>query len=264
MTATLPEVVRPLLDEYLALLEEKLPGLVGGFYLQGSLALDAFNARLSDIDFVAFLNRGWTTRDLTELQNIHDTLHQKYRRWPVEGLFLEWPGQADPAKVVLPYLNQHMGKITLESTFELNDVTWWLLKEKGIALKGPEAHSLGYSVDWQALLAGMYRNQNTYWASYTRKPGRMAQLLTGWGIEWAVLGSLRQLYTFRENDITSKSGAGRYALKNLPAKWHPLVQEALNLREQPDAPSLYTSKVFRAFQAVRFLRYVRKECNRFS
>lgn len=262
MTATVPEVVKPLLDEYLALLEEKLPGLVGGFYLQGSLALDAFNVRLSDIDFIAFLNRDWTTRDLAELKAIHDTLHQKYRCWPIEGLFLEWPSQTDPEMVVLPYLNQHIGKITLDSFFELNDVTWWLLKNKGITLKGPEAQSLGYTVDWQALLAGMHHNQNTYWANYTRKPDRIARLLSDWGIEWAVLGSLRQLYTFRENDITSKSGAGRYALKNLPPKWHPIVQEALNLREQPGAPSLYRSKILRAFQAVRFLRFVRKECNR--
>lgn len=262
MTATVPEVIKPLLDEYLALLEEKLPGLVGGFYLQGSLALGAFNERLSDIDFIAFLNRGWTTRDLAELQTIQDTLHKKYHRWPIEGLFLEWPGQTEPARVVLPYLSQHDGKITLNSFFELNDVTWWLLKEKGITLKGPEAQSLGYEVDWHALLAGMHHNQNTYWANYTRKPRRMAQLLTDWGIEWAVLGSLRHLYTFRENEITSKSGAGRYALKNLPPKWHPLVQEALNIREQPASPSLYSHKFLRAVQAVRFLGYVQKECNR--
>lgn len=92
MAATVPAVLTSLVDEFLALLEEKLPGLVGGFYLQGSLALDAFNERWSDLDFVAFLNRGWTTRDLAALQNIHHTLHRKYPRWPVEGLFVEWPG----------------------------------------------------------------------------------------------------------------------------------------------------------------------------
>lgn len=261
MTATVPEIIKPLLAEFLSLLDERLSGLIGGFYLQGSLALGAFNERLSDIDFIAFLNRGWTTRDLAEIQKINDTIHQKYPRWPVDGLFLEWPGYTTPEKVVLPYLKLLNGKITLESHFELNEVTWWVLKNKGITLRGPEAQNLGYTVDWQALLAGMRHNQNTYWANYTRKPSRLAQLLTGWGIEWVVLGSLRQLYTFRENDITSKSGAGQYALQHLPAKWHPIIKEALNLREKP-GPSLYKSKVLRAIQAVRFLRFVRKECNR--
>jgi hypothetical protein len=53
-------------------------------------------------------------------------------------------------------------------------------------------------------------------------------------------------------DITSKTGAGRYALTHLPSPWHPLIQEALNLRDHPEH-KLYTSHLRRARDAVQIL-----------
>ena len=66
MSAPVPIAIQPVLHEYLALTEEKLPGFIQAFYLQGSIALDAFNERLSDIDFVAFISRTWTAPDFNQ------------------------------------------------------------------------------------------------------------------------------------------------------------------------------------------------------
>lgn len=99
------------------------------------------------------------------------------------------------------------------------------------------------------LIRKMLQNLNTYWASFTRQPGRMVWLWCDYGIQWAVLGVLRQFYTFREGDITSKSGAGEYALKQLPERWHRLIQEALNIRHETPG-SLY-----------RFLQFIIRTCN---
>jgi len=49
---------------------------------------------------------------------------------------------------------------------------------------------------------------------------------------------LRQYYTLREKKITSKVDAGRYALEHLPQEWHPLIQEAVRIREESNT---YTS-----------------------
>jgi hypothetical protein len=48
---------------------------------------------------------------------------------------------------------------------------------------------------------------NTYWARFTTDPRYIAWLLADYGIQWTVLGVLRQFYTFREHAITSKVGA---------------------------------------------------------
>ncbi len=92
---------------------------------------------------------------------------------------------------------------------------------------------------------------------------RLPQLLTNYGIQWAVLGILRLWYTFREHDITSKTDAGRYALTHLPVRWHPLIQEAINLRDAPEQ-RFYKSRVCRAWDAVQFLRYIIQLCNQYG
>jgi hypothetical protein len=125
---------------------------------------------------------------------------------------------------------------------------------------GLEPHDLDFAVDWDLRIAWMKHNLKTYWAAFTRKPSRMAWLFTDYGIQGTVLGVLRQYYTFREHDIASKTGAEAYALTQLPMRWHRLVQEAINSREQTGA-SLYRSRIGRAIEALRFLNEVIRLCN---
>lgn len=77
---------------------------------------------------------------------------------------------------------------------------------------------------------------------------------------WAAPGVLRKFYTFRENGIISKTAAGEYALGCLPPRWHRIIREALNLREEITS-SLYKSRIERALETVRLLEVVIRECN---
>lgn len=255
-----PDQIKPLLEEYLLLMEKKLPDFLSGFYLHGSLALGAFNEHLSDIDFIAVTTRNWAESEVVYLKEIHRAIQTNYPRWPLQGIYLQSKHLALSENVTPSYLNYHDSQLRSSTKLSLNEVDWWLLKNRGITLKGPEANSLDFQVDWKILVAKMKYNLNTYWASFTSKPNRMAWLFTDYGIQWSVLGVLRQYYTFKENNITSKTGAGEYALTHLPPKWHRLIQEAINLREQ-SKNSLYKSKAGRAFEALRFLKYIIRLCN---
>ncbi len=83
----------------------------------------------------------------------------------------------------------------------------------------------------------------------------MAAQLSDWGIQWTVLGVLRLFYTIRERQVTSKVRAGKYALTCVPARWHPLIQEAIAIREG-SPQSHYRSRIKRAIESIRFLRYI--------
>jgi hypothetical protein len=85
-------------------------------------------------------------------------------------------------------------------------------------------------------------------------------LLSDWGIQWAVLGVLRQFYSFRENAITTKACAGEYALTCLPARWHPLIREALRIRAGQKR-SAYRFRPMRTVEALRFLRFIIQTCH---
>jgi len=260
MQTRIPQPIQPLLDEYLTLLEHDLPGLVTGFYLVGSIALDAFSERLSDVDFLAVVSRRCTDYDLERLASIHQQIARKLSQWPMEGNYLQWAdlGKLDEALSLYPFYYE--GNLHPSGHHDADSVLWWVLKTHGIAIIGPEPETLPFVVDWDVLIARMRENLNTYWIKFTINPRRMLWLLTDDGIQWAVLGVLRQFYTFEEHDITSKTGAGEYALTHLPAKWHQLIREAIKFREQSVA-SLYNSKFVRAMDTVRFLKYVIDSCN---
>lgn len=251
----IPPLLHPLLGEYTRRLHERLPGLIGGFYIIGSIALDGFNERLSDIDFVAVLNRRASPPEVEGLRAIHQAIAKNFPAWDLAGSYLQatdlgrFEGEAEPH----PY--HHDGKLHENGHFEINSVTWWTLKNRGIPLWGPSPSELPFEVDWEELLRRMKENLNTYWGGWTKRPGRLAMLLSDWGIQWAVPGVLRQYYTFRENSITTKGKAAEYALTCLPARWHTLIQEAIDLR-QGKKPSHYRSRIFRMIETVRFLKYI--------
>ncbi|WP_068922721.1 aminoglycoside adenylyltransferase domain-containing protein [Planobispora rosea] len=65
---------------------------------------------------------------------------------------------------------------------------------------------------------------------------------SAYGAVWIVTGVTRLHYTLATGDITSKEGAGRYALQTFPARWHRVLDEALRIRRadraRPTLPSI--------------------------
>lgn len=259
MQAALPESVRRLLDAYIRKADEALPGLLTGLYLHGSIALGAFDPQLSDADFIAVLSRPCTDEDLSHLRRIHLALARQFPRPAFEGSYLQPEQLGQRAATTRPAPYHHDGQFHAAGHFEINGVTWWVLKTRGVALRGPQRADLPFNIDWDSVITEMRENMNSYWARWTREPRLLAALLSDGGISWAVLGVLRQYYSFTAGDITSKSGAGEYARARLP-QWERVIQEALNIRARKPG-SLYRSKVLRALAAVRFLRYIIRWCN---
>jgi hypothetical protein len=249
-----PASIQPLLRDYLSLVNQHLPDLLRAFYLEGSIALGGFNEHFSDIDFVAMLHRRIDPRDIEALRLIHKVVEKKDPRWKLSGSYLPSDALDCPDKV-RPHLHYRGGVLRLTRQFEWQSVEGWILKNHGIAIIGPEPQELPFTIDWGLLIAKMRENLNSYWASWTKRPDRFIVMLSDWGIQWAVLGVLRQFYSFRENTITTKTKAGEYALTCLPIRWHPLVQEAIDIREGIKR-SAYRFRIVRAIEGVRFLKFV--------
>ena len=269
MDERIPEPIRPFLQDYIRLLEQQLGDLLEACYLYGSIALGAFNERMSDIDFITVLSRSPTSSDIVQLQAIHQNLQIAYPRWTLDGSYLQWHDFGCLPDAVIPYPYVAQGIFHAQGYRDLNLVTWWVLKHHGIAIVGSSPQTLPFTVSWDELIARMYENLNSYWLNWTRSPTRLAQLFTDYGIQWAVLGILRLWYAFRENAIcfgssacaiASKTQAGRYALAHLSNRWHLLIQEAINLRDHPEH-RLYTCRIHRGYDAVKFLHYMIRLCN---
>jgi hypothetical protein len=260
MSQTIPDLVRPTLKDYLSMLDKQLRGLAKAVYLEGSIALGGFNRRFSDIDFVSCLDHQPGPAETDTLRNIHKVIKDRHSQWQMQGSYIQLADLRCWEATTRPDLTYHAAKLQPGGHFEPQSVEGWVLKNHGIVLMGPDPQDLPFTVDWDSLIIKMRQNLNTYWLGWTRRPDRLIALLSDWGIQWAVLGVLRQFYSFRENTITTKSKAGEYALAHVPDRWQRLIRESLDIREGKRI-SAYRFNVIRAGESVRFLRFIIKTCN---
>ncbi|MOA29269.1 hypothetical protein D3C78_1502730 [compost metagenome] len=144
--------------------------------------------------------------------------------------------------------------------FEMNLVTWYELKQFGIAIIGPNAQDLDFTVHWEHLITKMHENLNSYWKKWLSKS---TFYIRGTDIEWGVLGVTRLFYTFREHGITTKAQAGDYALQVVPKQFHKILEESIHIRRQKKG-SLYRSIIKRKHDANQYMKYIMDECDKMA
>jgi hypothetical protein len=274
--STCPVVLQEPIEHYLALAQTHVPGLLDGFYLTGSAALGAFEPGHSDVDFLAIVRRAPSAADMEGLRALHQAYANDCPQFPLDGGYIEWAGLGRVAGAAtgaaagaaagemapFPFYNE--GRLGM-GYHEAHPVGWWLLKRHGIAVMGPEPAALDFSASWEAVTAYMARNLDTYWAGWTRRPTRLAALLTDYGVEWAVLGICRLVDAAERGDLHAKWAAGEYCLRTLPAGWHPLLREALALRQKSSIThattlSIAPARLGRAWAARAFLQFAILRC----
>ncbi len=122
--------------------------------------------------------------------------------------------------------------------------------------------------DATALAAWTNANLDTYWQR--RVLDRSTRLLTPYGLvglsawawAWCVVGVSRLHYTLATDRITSKAGAGIYALATFPARWHCVIEEALRIRRAASGRSLYRSPLSRRHDVRAFTAMVIADAHR--
>ncbi|KAB7704368.1 DUF4111 domain-containing protein [Bacillus aerolatus] len=237
MDSRIPMPVQSILREYISLFHERIPNTLEGFYLHGSIALNAYIHDFSDIDFVAIIKRHLTEAEMRILSKIHQKIARKYKKAGMDGCYLLQEDMGKKQTETKKRLYFDAGKLEW-GDHVTNPITWWILKNKGINIIGPKITAFHFDVDDSILVDYVIDNMNTYWLNRLNrnvKFKRMALLLPNkmvdWEIQWSITGMLRQLYTLREHEITSKVDAGEYSLNHLPARWHNIIKEAISIRK---------------------------------
>ncbi|MFS0556111.1 aminoglycoside adenylyltransferase domain-containing protein [Brevibacillus sp. 179-C9.3 HS] len=254
MNTRIPESVRPLLGDYTQRLMEELPDVIYGVYLYGSIALSGFEEDNSDIDFVTLLHRGLTNAETETLKNIHHALHHAdplAKR--MDGMYIKLDdlGKTNPSLEPYPYCDS--GAFKPSGHYDVNHVTWWIIKQHGICVMGKNVAELNIPTQWLDVAETMKYNVHDYWSPKGRR--MLYFLLDGW-VEFAVFTLCRIYYALMHEDIIPKRTAVEHALQELPSEWHLLLKEALRIRYQPHEPSLFSSRIKRAKETQRLIRYI--------
>ncbi|HUR06895.1 MAG TPA: aminoglycoside adenylyltransferase domain-containing protein [Nonomuraea sp.] len=242
--------------DYLELADRHAPGLIEGLYLQGSIALGDYRPRVSDVDFVAVTGR---PPDPAVLRTIHAELKTRGAKPHFDGLYVTWddllkdPGQAPDGPSVRAW------GLTESGRFERHLVTWHVLAQGGVAVRGPSATDLGIHTDWDTLARRTRENLATYWTRWVQRSARPASL---WGLaalseyqtSWGALGVTRLRQTLAVGEVTSKTAAGEYALEAFDERWHRIVREALRIRL--GGPALYRNPFRRRADLLAYMTMV--------
>lgn len=266
--SSIPEEAKEILKEHLDLLESKLPNLLEAYYIYGSISLGAFNYGMSDIDFIVVMKRKITEIDINILKEIHREIKKKFSKTDLMGLYVmknDLRAQHENQKTCPCFID---GIYKGLEKFDKDSIDAYQLKRYGITIKGESIDNFDYIVNWSTLIYNMRDNLNTYWSNWKNDCKKFPSvkyvgLFVNLGmIEWGVLGVSRIYYTFKEGDITSKVGAGEYALRTAPQRWHKIIDEAMRLRKG-NKKSYYKSIFQRRKDALDYIEFIIQESNNF-
>jgi hypothetical protein len=229
-----PPDVRAAVDTYLATVDAEVPGLVGALAVIGSVALGDYQPSISDIDLVAIVGARPEDGELAALASLHRPSQPS-----VDVLYATRADLAsDPCGLSLP--GSVGGEFRRDGAFDANPVVWRVLAQHAIAVRGALPAHQDVWFDADALRRWNLANLDNYWSDWVRRARAQdateARVRHEYGLQWVVLGVPRLHYTIATLDVTSKSGAGPYALEVAPAKWHVVLDAAVALRADRNAP----------------------------
>ena len=251
------ETVGDVARRHLEVVDEALPGRVEGLYLVGSVALDDYRPGASDVDFLAVVATPLSEDEVTTLGEVHERLRDKVPEPAYDGVYVTWHQLAhDPTG--LTGVPAHHDRAVTTDGFEANPVQYRTLAEHPVVIRGTTSPEV-FTDD--ALLRRWVRtNLDTYWAEWVDRQHtlvRGAMLLADWAVGWGVLGIPRLHYTLATGDVTSKTGAGEYAMATFDDEWHPILEEALRLRHGGEQLEEYRRRpLARRRDALDFMAHV--------
>ena len=223
------------LRELVAGVQDVLGGNVVGVYLVGSLATGDFDLD-SDVDFLVVTQDELGEEAARSLQAMHERIHGLgcYPAEHLEGSYVSRAALNRAEDVgVQPLWYIDNGSTVLERS--THDNQWhvrWVLRERGIALVGPEAATLLAPVPVEAVRGEAYGVIRRIAQEFT---DAVAGPLTFWtsrfGQSYAVLQLCRVLYTLETGTVRSKLSGVRWALEALDPAWAGLIRAAWAERE---------------------------------
>ena len=217
-----------ILDQLTDGLCSALGGNLLGVYLYGSLITGDFVAAISDLDLVVVLREQLDDAAFEALHQLH------------QNVIGDWPEWYD--RLELAYISQRglrrfrsetstIGIISPGEPFHLIQagsdwlISWYALREDGVALMGPPIESLVDPISVDDYLRAVHEHIEYY----REKDARSADAAM---LSYTTLTVARGVYTLCHRQPASKIKAAAWAQDAFP-QWSSLIQLALDWRVDP-------------------------------
>lgn len=203
-----------------------------GAWLQGSSATGHFDTH-SDLDFVIGVKRDLSDDELGSLQEFHRRLFDHESPWAkhLEGSYI--PGEIlrdyRLAGNEVWYLDH--GSTTFERSAHDNTIAVkWILREKGVALAGPDPSMIMDPIPVAELRKDIYQTFAEWGKVIFQNSDETGSHFYQ---TFAVLSYCRMLNDIRCGEIGSKREGAEWVKANLDPRWHDLIDRAWLGRPNP-------------------------------
>jgi hypothetical protein len=228
---SLPPDLRPVLDDLVAGAAEALGERVAGAYLVGSFALGCADA-WSDVDFVVVTDGRVDDAQRAALTALHARLPDG-GGWAahLEGSYADLADLRSPMTLGRrwPYVDNGSREL-VDSAHDNTAHARWVLRERGVVLRGPLPRDLFGEVGAEALRAEALGVARARAEELEDDPGAYA---SAWAQPFTVLTSCRILHTAAHAEVVGKAAAARWALEHVDARHRPVIEAALADRAHP-------------------------------
>ncbi len=173
---------------------------------------------------------------------------------------VRWADLGRSPLTVVPIASHSAWRFAVGAGFDVNPVTWRVLAERGIAVRGPAPDRLDIHDDEAELRRWCLQNLDGYWRRWANSILRLgrdaARASLFHGVVSGVLGAPRLHRTVFNGDIISKEKAGEYALAAFGSRWRPMIEEALGYWRGELSAGPFRLSGGRRHQAARFVMEV--------
>ena len=204
-----------------------------GVYLRGSLATGDF-IDTSDIDFLVATERPVSEAEAEALVELHARLAALPNKYAdrLEGAYID--------RAALRRFEPGRRFLTIEFETPLrwkeHERSWlierWVLREKGVALLGPDPKTLIDPISEEELRDAVRRRLRE-WATWAEDPHDPEWLPPRSHQAYVVETMCRGLYTLAFGELVSKQRAASWAISALPEPWRDLVATSVAARADP-------------------------------
>lgn len=215
------ELLDDIVTEYCRILDNNLVGI----YLHGSLAMDCYNKRKSDIDFLVVVT---STPSVNEMHSLIEVLLARSEDCPVKGFEMSVILRKDaldfsyPTPFVLHYSNYHKDKYIMDPEyicggFEDADLAahMTVIRERGVRLYGESIDRVFGPIPKKYYVDSIVKDVFEAKEEITSNP------------TYYILNLCRVLYYLKEEVISSKKEGGLWGCNNLPEEYRKMVHLAL-------------------------------------
>jgi len=218
--------VNKILSALLSEVQNTLADQMVGLYLYGSLSSGDFNTHSSDIDFLVVTADALSQDSVVALRAMHSKLWASDLKLAakLEGAYVpkhilrRYDRTADPC----PTVNEKAFYLDRQA------VDWiiqrYVIREQGMVLSGPPAHTLIDPVGPDDLRYAVRGILHEWWQPMVADP---TNLRREGHQPFAILTMCRALYTLEYGRIVSKPASARWAMNRLEVRWKALIERGL-------------------------------------